>query len=151
MLPLPALNALRREAVKKQSELFAAVTAHKFTDCDFTQKAHAAGKCRYIIRGESFAQLESVKTAEGYILSVDRILESPEKAEDVGEFLYGELPASPLTAKTSKKKLEKLKSLGITTLSTEKHRRNISCEKHGFKIHCGHGLNILNSPFSEKP
>ena len=92
MLPLPALNALRREAVKKQSELFAAVTAHKFTDCDFTQKAHAAGKCRYIIRGESFAQLESVKTAEGYILSVDRILESPEKRKISANFFTENFP-----------------------------------------------------------
>lgn len=145
MLPLPALNALRREAVKKQSELFAAVTAHKFTDCDFTQKAHAAGKCRYIIRGESFAQLESVKTAEGYILSVDRILESPEKAEDFGEFLYGELPALTFDRKDLEEKLEKLKSLGITTLSTENIGGIYLAKKHGFKIHCGHGLNILNS------
>ena len=42
-------------------------------------------------------------------------------------------------------KLERIKDLGITTLSVENIGGIYLAKKHGFEIHCGHGLNVLNS------
>lgn len=47
-------------------------------------------------------------------------------------------------------KLEDIKNLGITTLSVENIGGIHLAKRHGFEIHCGHGLNVLNSGFSRR-
>lgn len=145
ILPLPALNSMRREAVDKQTELFAAPVPHKFFDLISPQKPHEENTLKYLIRGENFGQLEAAENAEGYILPIDRILESPERAKGFGETLYGELPALMFDSQNIQSQLLSLKKLGITTLSVENIGGIFLAKEHGFKIHCGHGFNILNS------
>lgn len=145
MLSLPSLNALRREALEKQTELYGAPASLDFIEHSTHYHPHKCGDLKYIVRAESFNQISGIKTAENYILPIDEILKNSEKAEDFGEFLFCELPALMFDYKDIDTKLEDIKNLGITTLSVENIGGIHLAKKHGFEIHCGHGLNVLNS------
>lgn len=83
--------------------------------------------------------------SEKIILPIDEIISNPHISEKY--FVSAELPfvTFPSDEENLKVKLEKLKSAGITDVYADNISNAYLAAEKGFKVHGGHGLNVLNS------
>ncbi len=159
MVPVSELNSLRRQALEdlmearsrcvrvKGSDLAANLDAVLTPAAAFEPK----GEIELRVRAETFAQALAQSLAGevkgAIILPIKEILNHPAAFEIWGENLIGELP--PLFFPQEEPEIENiLKSLklqGLTQVQADNIGGIALGKKLGFRVHGGHGLNILNS------
>lgn len=154
ILPLSALKAMRREAVAKIAELRAYREPYENTLATAEElPMHPANeKTALRMRFESYDQLFTIPEAEAIILGVDEILSHEELISSLGERLFAELPALcfPDDMPRLRQKLEKLKTLGLTHVTTDNLGQVKLALDMGFNVHGDSSLNILNSQTLEQ-
>ncbi len=94
-----------------------------------------------------FSQAFDDEKADKIILPMTEVLKHPETVEIFGRKLICELPF--LVFENDEERfiscLEKLKDMGVKEVLADNIGTLSAAVKHGFKVHGGHGLNVLNS------
>ncbi|MBR4079814.1 MAG: DUF3656 domain-containing protein, partial [Christensenellaceae bacterium] len=144
-LPGSELNALRRECAEKLMILRGTTAPHNLQDAQIGIEPHAVSEPKLRVR---FAKYEQVfaNDAEYVILPMREVLfHAEELCGMFGDRLVCEIPQLVYDEVRLRADLEKLRKIGIKNVLVE----NIGCfyavREFAFTIHCGSGLNIMNS------
>lgn len=154
MLSAAALNAMRREAVTQLDELRGArPPVCRQAAEDVFAAVPAPGKKS--VSGALWARLRSAsrlvcgEAADRIILPLPEI--TPAVVRKLGQRLIAELPAVcfPEEEERLRRRLEEIRSLGVTEIWTDNLYGIAAAEDHGFGVHGGSGLNIANRPSAD--
>lgn len=148
------LNNMRREGIEKLSALREEIHPKEIITPEEKKKSFSASNRTktFRLRFEQFSQAFDDEKADRIILPMTEILKHPEAVEIFGRKLICELPFLVFANDEEKfiSCLEKLKNIGIKDVLADNIGTLSAAVKHGFRVHGGHGLNVLNSvSFSE--
>ncbi len=144
-----AMNAMRREATEKLYELRSQVTPLEIVEAEDKQSVSAVhySERTYRLRFEHFAQSFDDERAEKIILPMGEILRNPESVGLYGKKLVCELPFLVFAESEDKfrEALGRVYELGVREAQADNIGTMKIAQQAGFSVHCGHGMNVLNS------
>ncbi len=148
-LSASSINAMRREAIEKLSEL---LNENTYTinsiSLEKADRYFPLGKAKIRARFEKLSQYSEIfDKCEFIILPIDEILDNKEKLFIPREKIIAELPELiyPKSEEIISKKLKELKNMGITNGSAGNIGAVRLLQNADFKIHGAHGLNVTNT------
>ncbi|MBQ3405369.1 MAG: U32 family peptidase [Oscillospiraceae bacterium] len=147
MLPVSALNAMRRDALSELLERRGRITPHE------AKAYHVPDPVRYVPKGRkslwgrfySLEQVTGIERLERIIVPAEKI--RPVDIERFGDKLTAQLPAAlfPEDEDAFGRKLEKLARAGLGHIMTDNIYGIELGRRLGLAVHGGFGLNILNT------
>ena len=148
-LSASSINAMRRDAIEKLSELLTENT-YEITSisADKSNRYFPLGKTKTRARFEKLSQYSEIfDKCEFIILPIDEILDNKDSLFIPREKIIAELPELiyPKNEEAISKKLQELKKIGINNGSAGNIGAVRLLQKEGFKIHGAHGLNVTNT------
>ncbi len=148
-LSASSLNNMRREATEKLYLQRSQITPKEVISPKENEAVSYAyhGEKKYRLRFERYIQSFDDERAEKIILPMNEILMHPEAVDQYGRKLVCELPFLVFAEDEEKcvQRLLKVKELGVSEALADNIGTLSLAEKTGFKVHGGHGLNVLNS------
>lgn len=146
VLPVSALNALRREALTalgKQRSERAEIPIAPYAPLEKTRRENP--RPALWLRFEKAGQVCCEGLAERIILPIGEIEKNPALIARLGEKLTGEMPTLFFDTAATEKRLAALKEQGLTHLTADDLGGIYLGRKLGFTVHGGVCLNLLNT------
>ena len=148
-LSASSLNNMRRDATEKLYEQRCRIKPKEIIVSEENEAVSFAyhGDKKYRLRFEKYIQSFDDERVEKIILPMNEILKYPEAAGQYGKKLVCELPFLVFAEDEEMcvQRLLKVKELGVSEALADNIGTLAIAEKIGFKVHGGHGLNVLNS------
>ena len=148
-LSASSLNNMRREATEKLYQQRSQIKPKEIISPKENDAVSFAyhGEKKYRLRFEKYIQSFDDERAEKIILPMNEILMHPESVEQYGRKLVCELPFLVFAEDEDMciQRLQKVRELGVSDALADNIGTLFLAEKTGFKVHGGHGLNVINS------
>lgn len=148
-LSASSLNNMRREATEKLYQQRSQIKPKEIISPKENDAVSFAyhGEKKYRLRFEKYIQSFDDERAEKIILPMNEILMHPESVEQYGRKLVCELPFLVFAEDEDMciQRLQKVRELGVSDALADNIGTLSLAEKTGFKVHGGHGLNVINS------